>query len=62
MATNPNALKPELIDELLSGRDPKTLFESEGLLDELKKVCARSVPHISSSVQSAYDTTASCRF
>ena len=43
MATNPNAIKPELIDELLSGRDPKTLFESEGLLDELKKALAERV-------------------
>src|SRR5215210_4031220 len=43
MATNPNAIKPELIDELLSGRDPKTLFQSEGLLDELKKALAEGV-------------------
>ena len=43
MATNPNAIKPELIDELLSGRDPKTLFESQGLLDELKKALAERV-------------------
>ena len=37
MATKSNPIKSELIDELLSGGDPKTLFESEGLLDELKK-------------------------
>ena len=43
MATNPNPIKPELIDELLSGRDPKTLFESEGLLEELKKALAERV-------------------
>ena len=43
MATNPNAIKPEVLDELLAGRDPKTLFESEGLLDELKKALAERV-------------------
>ena len=43
MATKTNPIKPELIDELLSGRDPKTLFESEGLLDELKKALAERV-------------------
>ena len=40
MATKTNPIKPGLIDELLAGRDPKTLFESEGLLDELKKALA----------------------
>ena len=43
MATKSNPIKSELIDELLSGRDPKTLFESEGLLDELKKALAERV-------------------
>jgi putative transposase len=43
MATNPNAIKPEVLDELLAGRDPKTLFESDGLLDELKKALAERV-------------------
>jgi putative transposase len=43
MATKTNPIKSELIDELLSGRDPKTLFESEGLLDELKKALAERV-------------------
>lgn len=39
MAT-PNAIKNEVLDELLAGRDPKTVFESNGLLDELKKALA----------------------
>ena len=43
MATKTNPIKSELIDELLSGGDPKTLFESEGLLDELKKARAERV-------------------
>ena len=43
MATNSNAIKSEVLDELLAGRDPKTLFESEGLLDELKKALAERV-------------------
>jgi putative transposase len=33
-------IKAELLDELLQGRDPKTLFEQDGLLDELKKALA----------------------
>jgi len=43
MATNNKSIKPELIDELLCGRDPKTLFESDGLVDELKKALAERV-------------------
>lgn len=34
MAT-PSAIKNEALDELLPGRDPKTVFDSNGLLDEL---------------------------
>lgn len=33
-------IKAELLDELLKGQDPKTLFEQDGLLDELKKALA----------------------
>jgi hypothetical protein len=33
-------IKAELLDELLKGQDPKTLFEPDGLLDELKKAFA----------------------
>jgi putative transposase len=40
MATVTPPIKGELLDQLLQGRDPKTVFESEGLLDELKKALA----------------------
>ena len=33
-------IKAELLDELLKGQDPKTLFERDGLVDELKKALA----------------------
>ena len=35
-----SGIKAELVDELLKGQDPKTLFERDGLLDELKKALA----------------------
>jgi putative transposase len=38
-----STIKTELLDELLEGRDPKTVFESEGLLDELKKALAERI-------------------
>jgi putative transposase len=28
------------LNELLSGADPKTAFDTNGLLDDLKKACA----------------------
>ncbi len=33
----------ELLDSLLAGRDPKTVFEQDGLLDELKKALAERI-------------------
>lgn len=33
-------ISPEILDTLLSGRDPKRVFEQDGLLDELKKALA----------------------
>lgn len=36
-------IKPELLDELLEGQDPSKIFESDGLLDELKKALAERV-------------------
>jgi len=38
-----STIKPELLDELLAGKDPKTVFESDGLLDELKKALAERI-------------------
>ena len=35
-----NMIRSELLDELLAGKDPKTVFESDGLVDELKKALA----------------------
>ena len=38
MATNrENGIADEVVDQLLAGRDPATVFESGGLVDELKK-------------------------
>ena len=31
------AIEKELLDQLLEGRDPETVFTQDGLLDELKK-------------------------
>jgi len=36
-------IKPELVDELLAGRDAKSVFEQDGLLDELKKALAERI-------------------
>lgn len=38
-----STIKPELLDELLADKDPKTVFESDGLLDELKKALAERI-------------------
>lgn len=38
-----STIKPELLDELLAGKDPKTVFESDGLVDELKKALAERI-------------------
>lgn len=40
MAAAAGTIKNELLDELLEGRDPKSLFEKDGLLDDLKKALA----------------------
>ena len=31
------AIEKDLLDELLAGRDPKDVFNKDGLVDELKK-------------------------
>ncbi|HEV2713968.1 MAG TPA: transposase, partial [Terriglobales bacterium] len=44
MATgNRSAIKAELLDELLAGRDAKNVFEQDGLVDELKKALAERI-------------------
>ena len=35
--------KKELLDELLAGHNAKTVFENDGLLDELKKALAERI-------------------
>lgn len=37
---NTEGFSKELLDQLLSGRDPKTVLESGGLIGELKKALA----------------------
>ena len=34
------AIKNEILDELLKGKDPKQIFSSAGLMGELKKALA----------------------
>jgi len=43
MARRKPTIPPELLDRLLEGTDPKTVFESEGLVDELKKALAERI-------------------
>ena len=38
-----STIKAEVLDALLAGRDPKSVFASEGLLDELKKALAERI-------------------
>jgi hypothetical protein len=46
------AIKNEILDELLKDKDPKTIFSSEGLLGELKRVLnAEMDHHLSDSTQ-----------
>jgi putative transposase len=40
MARRKPRIPPELVDQLLEGADPKTVFESDGLVDELKRALA----------------------
>ena len=41
--TTEDRFKKELLDELLAGHDAKTVFENDGLLDELKKALAERI-------------------
>jgi putative transposase len=40
MAKNDTGFPPELLDQLIAGRDPKTVLESSGLIGDLKKALA----------------------
>ena len=37
------AIKKDVLDQLLEGRDPKDVFDKNGLLDDLKKALAERV-------------------
>ncbi len=41
------AIKKDILDQLLAGRDPKEVFAKDGLLDDLKKAfgALRKVPN-----------------
>jgi putative transposase len=45
MATKETGISDEVLDQLLAGRDPTTVFESGGLVDELKKRLAERMLH-----------------
>ena len=37
------AIRNEVIDDLLAGKDPQAVFSQDGLLDELKKALAERI-------------------
>ena len=37
------AIKKDLLDQLLAGRDPKDVFNKDGLVDELKKALSERI-------------------
>lgn len=43
MAKKRETIDPALFDELLAGRDPKTVLSSQGLLGELQKALAERI-------------------
>jgi putative transposase len=45
MATKETGISDEVLDQLLAGRDPATVFENGGLVDELKKRLAERMLH-----------------
>jgi hypothetical protein len=52
MATNSESrITDEVVDQLLAGRDPASVFESGGLVDELKKRPAERILNPKPSVQ-----------
>ncbi len=59
MVLRKQKIPQELLDQLLEGIDPNTVFESEGLLDELKKALAERIldaemdVHLESEVEKA---------
>ena len=37
------AIEKDLLDQLLAGRDPKDVFNKDGLVDELKKALSERI-------------------
>ena len=37
------AIEEDLLDQLLAGRDPKDVFNKDGLVDELKKALSERI-------------------
>ena len=37
------AIEKDLVDQLLAGRDPKDVFNKDGLVDELKKALSERI-------------------
>ena len=59
MVLRKRTIPPELLDQLLDGSDPETAFESDGLVDELKRALAERIldaemdVHLGSEVEKA---------
>jgi len=59
MVLRKREIPPEVLDQLLEGSDPETVFEKEGLFDELKKALAERIldaemdVHLGSEVEKA---------
>ncbi len=51
------AIEKELLDQLLEGRDPETVFTQDGLLDELKKGLSERVlnAELDADLDSSFD-------
>ena len=43
MARRKRPIPPEVLDRLLDGTDPQKVFESDGLIDELKRALAERI-------------------
>jgi putative transposase len=58
MAKNDKGFSPELLDQLLAGRDPKSVLDSGGLIGELKKAIAERMLNAEMDVHLANEAEA----
>lgn len=58
MAKNDKGFSPELLDQLLAGRDPKSALDSEGLIGDLKKAIAERMLNAEMDVHLANEAEA----